>query len=149
MTGKIIVNFMITLGICFAAEQVVRIELTHERLNPLFDRGLKVIAELEDWAILLVDTGDLDKISNFSYTILDTDPEEGRYYLVRLVDTTIDLNRFGEVLTSDGIDYLLKIEEEMLEELIKQKVMVKRLMFVPIIKSEAPLPRFLYSPIVQ
>jgi hypothetical protein len=81
--------------------------------------------------------------------VLDHYPVEGKYYLVRLVNTQVDLERFGEVLTSDGVDYLLKIEAGMLEELIKEQVMVKRLVFKPIIKSEIAPSRFFYNPIVQ
>ena len=149
MANKLIVIFMITCVAAFASEQLVRVELTEDRLDPFFNKDLKIIAELEDWAILLIDSDDFNKISTFFYEVLDHYPVEGKYYLVRLVNTQVDLERFGEVLTSDGVDYLLKIEAGMLEELIKEQVMVKRLVFKPIIKSEIAPSRFFYNPIVQ
>ena len=114
-----------TFALCFGAEEyLIRVELTEERLAPFVEKGLKVVSELENSAILVLEGSDLYKISPYSYQVLDEKPQEGDYYLVRPLNLQIDLTKYGEILTIDGRDYLIKIKRGMLEELIKEKVMV-------------------------
>jgi|GEM_PF-586446 len=141
---------MFTLIVGFADDYLVSVELTEDRLTVFADEDVQVIAELENTAILLIDDADFDKIVIYSYRILDEKPQEGSYYLVRPLEPQIDLNKYGEVLMKDGDDYLIKINEEMFLELIKKRIMIKRLSFTPLIlKSESSPHYFLIDPYVQ
>ncbi len=147
---KVTLLVMVTLFLSFADEYLVGVELTEERLAVFADEDVSVIGELENTAIILIDDADFDKLTRYSYRILDVKPEEESYYFVRPLDQQIDLNRYGKVLLKDGNDYLIKIHEEMFLELIKKKVMVKRLSFTPhIIQSESFRRYFLMHPCVQ
>lgn len=131
----------------FAAADVllVKVDLTPERLTPFAQDNI-VIAELENTALVLVDDQQIDKVSGHSYEVLEKQPQEGDYYLVRLVDPDIDLQFYGDILMKDGDDYLIKIDQTRLETLIRQKVMVRRISFTPmIIKSEITPPQPLPS----
>ncbi|GAH91657.1 unnamed protein product, partial [marine sediment metagenome] len=86
----------------------------------------------------------------YSYQILDQKSQQEKYYFVRPLDSMIDLNKYGEILMIDNGDYLIRIKKGMLEELIKEKVMLKRLSFKPFIfRSETSPPRFLFDTTVQ
>jgi hypothetical protein len=141
---------VLSATIMFASECLVRIDLTEERLAPLAEKGLKVVEELENSAIVLVDDADFDKLALHSYEILDTDPEEGRYYLVRALDPALDVSLYGKILWRDGDNYLVKIDIGMLESLMRQRVMLKRMTLKPIvIKSEATPSLFRADSVIQ
>ena len=150
MVKKLILILLISLIVGLADTHLVRVELNEDRLLPLVDEGLTIIGELESAALVLVETADFDKLSSFSFRTLDTEPQDGRYYLVRPLDSEIDLSIYGTILTKDGTDYLIKIEEDMLEPLIREKVMVKRLLLTPLIlKSESAPQLFMSNVAVQ
>ena len=150
MVKRITMLLLISLAFIFASEYLVRVDLTEERLTPFAEKGLKVVEELENCAILLIDHEDFDKILPHSYEILDQDPEEGRYYLVHTLDSKTDLSKYGEILWGEGDDYLIKIDEGMLEAMMKQRVMLKRMTLKPIIiKNEVSPSQFRTDPIVQ
>jgi hypothetical protein len=98
---------------------------------------------------LIVADNEFDKLATYTFSIIDDDPIEGQYYLVRAIDKQLDLPKFGQVLLTDGSVHLLKINPTMLEELIKEKVDVNRLMFTPIIRSGQRASIFYYNPLVQ
>ncbi len=142
---------LITFTLCFATDEcIVRVELTEERLTPFAEMGIDVIEELENSAILLIDCTDIEKISSHSYEILDHNPEEGRYYLVHTLNSETNLSKYGEILWRDSDNYLIKIDEGVLEEMMKQRVMLKRMTLKAIIiKKEVSLPQFRGDSIVQ
>lgn len=150
---------LVTLVFAVADEYLVRVDLNEERLIPLSEQGLKTLAELEHTAIVLLTDAEFDKIQPFSHRILDTQPQEGDYYLVLPVDRALDLTIYGDILMHDGDDYLLKLHAGMLESLIKQKIMIKRLPFTPMVlqskKDLSPpahgpqLPAVFYNYMVQ
>ncbi len=147
---KVTLLIMFTLILGFADDYLVSVRLPADRLAVFADKDLKIIAELENTAILIMDDTDFDKVATYSYRILDEKPQEGRYYLVRPLDPEIDLNEYGEVLMKDDDDYLIKISEKMFLELIKKRIMIKRLLFTPLIlKSESSPHYFLIDPYVQ
>jgi hypothetical protein len=141
---------LLTLVFAVADEYLVRVDLGDDRLTPLSAQGFKILAELEQTAIVLVDEAEFDRIAEFNHYILDHRPTQGKYYLVRPFDSMLDFTPFGDVLMQDGEDYLIKIEANMLESLMKKKVMLKRLSFTPmVIKSELLLPPVLFNYTVQ
>ena len=141
---------LLMLVFAVADEYLVRVDLENDRLTPLSDRGFRILAELEQTAIVLVDEAEFDRISEFNHHVLDHQPIQGKYYFVRPFDSKLDLTPFGDVLMQDGKDYLIKIEANMLEPLMKKKVMLKRLSFTPmVIKSELLLPPVLFNYTVQ
>ena len=150
MKKRLTILLLIAITFMFADEFLVKVDLNEERLAPLADKDLKIIGELETIAFLLIEDADLDELSSYSYEILDHNPQEGKYYFVRTLDATLDLYRYGEILTRDGDDYFMKIDEAMHEELIKEKIMIRRLSFNPIvIKSEVFIPQFRADTTVQ
>lgn len=147
---KVTLLIMFTLILGFADDYLVSVSLTEDRLAVFADKNLKIIAELENTAILLIDDTDFEKVAIYSYRILDERPQEGSYYLVRPLDPEIDLNTCGEVLMKDDDDYLIKINEKMFLKLIKKRIMIKRLPFTPLIlKNESSPYHFLTDPYVQ
>jgi len=146
MMKKIFSLLLITLVLAFADEYLVRVDLTEARLSPLAQQGLKVLAELENCAILLLEDNDFDGISSFQYRVLDTNPQQGAYYLVLPMESVMDLTLYGDILTRDGDDYLIRVHNGMLEPLISRKVMVKRLSFTPmVIRSAVDFPAVRYD----
>ncbi|UCC12729.1 MAG: M28 family peptidase, partial [candidate division WOR-3 bacterium] len=130
----------------FAAEHLVRVNLDEARLAPLAEHSLRVLAELEHCAIVLLDDVEVDLISSFDYEILASDPADGDYYLARPMTDAADLTLFSDILTRDGADYLIMIHPGMLTQVLNQKVMVKRISFTPmVIKSSFQFPDVNYS----
>ncbi len=109
---------MLLIGLVFADHVLVKVDLTPERLTPFAEENI-VILELETTALAFVDEHNLDKIGSHSYKILEHEPIEGNYYVVRAVDPDIDVQLYGEILMTDGDDYLLKIHETLFETLIR------------------------------
>jgi Zn-dependent M28 family amino/carboxypeptidase len=146
MMKKIWSLLMVTLALASAGECLVRVDLGQTRLSALVQHDLKVLAEFENSAILLLDDADFDKISALNYEIIDTRPQAGDYYIARPMEKTADLTPFGDILVRDGNDHLIKIHSGMLESLIDSKVMVKRLPFTPmVIRSAVEFPSFRYD----
>jgi len=133
----------------FAADYLVKVDLDAQRLDPLFENSLRPIAELDNTAILIVDDNELDILRQYSFSIIEKDPEEGRYYLVHKTDERLDLTDYGEILMTDGSVHLLKMKPDMLEALIREKVEISRLMFTPIVRSGQRATSFYYNPLVQ
>ncbi|UCC11068.1 MAG: M28 family peptidase, partial [candidate division WOR-3 bacterium] len=129
--------------------QLVRVELGTDRLMPLFDRGLSILAEFETWALLYVADHDMFKLESHRYTVLETDPVEGVHYLVKVLDPEIDMGVYGTILTSSDNDVLVRIHEGMLEPLIRNRVQVKRVFFTPLHRGGGWSGRFTYDPLVQ
>jgi hypothetical protein len=150
MMKKILFLLTVMLVLGAAEGYLVRVELSEARLNPFAEQDLAVLAELENSAIVLVEQNDLEKISSLDHQILDIDPQEGQYYIARPTENNADLTPFAEILTTDGYDHLLKVHPGMLEALIDQRVMVKRLSFTPmVLRSAADFPAVRYDQIVQ
>jgi hypothetical protein len=146
MIKKIMSLLTVTLVFAIADEYLVRIDLTQTRLTPIAEQDLKILAELENSAIVLLEDADFEKISALSYRTLDTQPQAGDYYIVRPMERMTDMTPFGEILTQDGDDYLIKVHTGMLESLIDQKVGVKRLSLTPmVIRSALEFPTVRYD----
>jgi hypothetical protein len=132
-----------------AADYLVKVDLNELRLNPLFESNLRPIAELNNVAILIVTDNELQRLAPYRFSIIEEDPQEGRYYLVRTGDDKLILSDFGEIIMTDDSVHLLKIDQATLEELMKKKVDIKQLMFTPIIMSNPRAQSFYYNPLVQ
>ncbi|MGB7055808.1 MAG: M28 family peptidase, partial [bacterium] len=145
---KIACLLLLFTAAAFAAEYLVKIDLDENRLAPLFAEELTPVAELENSAIAIIDGNEFGKLREFSYRIIDQDPRQQEYYLIYASDG-IDLTRFGDIIHTDGKESLVKLQREMLEQLIKEKVHLRRLMLSPIVKSEPQAARFNYNPLVQ
>ncbi|KPK63867.1 hypothetical protein AMJ83_05310 [candidate division WOR_3 bacterium SM23_42] len=144
----ILIMFTIILGL--GDTHLVRVELTEQRLTPLAENGLRIIGELEHCAFILADDSEFDDIGSQNYEILDTNPRDGDYYLVHTVDQTLNLTEFGDILTQGNENYLLRVGQNMLEPLLKQKVMLKRLTFTPkVLRDETLLPPVFFNYTVQ
>jgi hypothetical protein len=146
MMKRVFTLFLLVSVAAFAAEHLVRIDLTETRLAPLAQHGLRVLAELEQCAIVLLDDTEFDEISSLDYQILTSDPEEGDYYLARPMTDAADLTMYSDVLTRDKADYLIRVHPGMLEQVLNQRVMVKRISFTPmVIKSSFEFPDVDYN----
>ncbi|UCD06080.1 MAG: M28 family peptidase [candidate division WOR-3 bacterium] len=142
------VLFLMTAMLVVGATEgyLVRFDLNDEGLRPLVEQDLTVLAELGTSAIVLAEQNDLENISSLEYTLLDTDPQEGQYYIARPTQENTDLTPFGDILMVDGYDHLIKVTPGMLESLINHRVMVKRLSFTPmVLRSEANFPSARYN----
>ena len=150
MFKKLLFLYIILGIMLFADTYLVRIDLDGTRIKPFIKTDIAVLVELEHSAILLVNEEELNLISNRSFEVLDENPSEGDYYLVRQVDETIDLGLYGDILFSENMDYLFRIDHAVFEELIKQKVMVKKLFLRSIVLSDGnPQPEILIDPTIQ
>ena len=150
MFKKLLFLYMILCIMLFADTYLVRVNLGSTRLEPFAKADIAVLAELEHIAILLLNEDELNMISKYSYEILDENPSEGDYYLVRRVDKLLDLGFYGDILFSENDDYLLKVNQTLFEELIKQKVMIKKLFLRPIVLSKRPSSgQMLVDPVIQ
>ncbi len=150
MNKILLLSLSVLCVAAFADTYLVKADLDASRLDPFARANIAVIAELEHTAILLVNEEEFNLISNRSFEVLDENPSEGDYYLVRRVDETLDLGLYGDILFSENMDYLLRIDHAVFEELIKQKVMVKKLFLRPIVLSDGnPQPEILTDPTVQ
>lgn len=150
MFKKIFLVFLLPIAMLTAEDYLMAIELNHDRLAPLLNKGLSVVKELDSSAIVTVEHSDLYRLVSFQYRILDVNPVEGDYYLVFFGDEQIDLKEFGDILLQDGSVCLLKIRTDMLEALTRKRVELMRLRLKPIRKVEQSItPRFFVNPVVQ
>ena len=150
MNKILLLSLSVLCVAAFADTYLVKADLDASRLDPFARANIAVIAELEHTAILLINEEEFNLISNRSFEVLDENPSEDDYYLVRQVDETLDLGLYGDILFSENMDYLLRIDHAVFEELIKQKVMVKKLFLRPIVLSDGnPQPEMLINPTVQ
>ncbi len=132
--------FLLALAFAAAGDYLVRVELEEERLKPLSDQGIRILAELEHNAIVLIDDADFSEIPALSYEILDAQPKEGQYYLVLPMNNEIDLTLYGDILMKDGDDFLLRLHAGMIEHLAELQVMIKRLSFTPMVLRTGSTP---------
>ena len=79
----------------FATDYLVLVDLDKQRLDPIFEKELTIIAELENSAILLVNDNAFDRLTGLSHTIVDQDPQPNEYYLVYHRDERIDLSDYA------------------------------------------------------
>jgi hypothetical protein len=142
MPQKAIIVIMLLAGLVFADRVLAKVELTPERLTPFADKAI-VILELTHTALVLIDESNLDEIGSHSYQILAHEPREGDYYLVRPVDPNCEICQYGDILMTDGDDYLLIVYKPLLETLIRQKVMVRRVAFTPLTITGPAVPQSL------
>jgi hypothetical protein len=133
---KLLLFMVLFCTMAFADIYLVKAKLDASRLEPYARTGILVIAELEHDAILLVNENDLSKIPDSVYAILEKNPVQGDHYLIRKMDDLLDLTYYGDILFQDNNDYLLRIDHDRFEELIKQKVQVKELFLRPIMISD-------------
>lgn len=150
MNKVLLLSLSVLCITAYADNYLVMADLDASRLDPFAKANIAVIAELEHTAILLMNEEEFDLVSKQSIEILDENPQEGDYYLVRLVDETLDPGLYGDILFSEDKDYLLRIDHAVFEELIRQKVMVKKLFLRPIVISGGnPQPEVLMDTTVQ
>lgn len=142
MIKKLVSILLIALAFGTAGEYLVRVDLDQNRLSPISAKGLKVLAELEGSAIVLLGEDELSEMQGFNYRIVTAQPRAGDYYLVLPIDQNIDLTRYGDILVQDGNDFLLKLFPGALESLAKQKVMIKRLSFTPMFLVTPEEPQY-------
>ncbi|UCF70348.1 MAG: M28 family peptidase [candidate division WOR-3 bacterium] len=146
MMKRILSSMFVMLICAFAGEYLVDVELTEERLSTLAQTGVRILAELENSAVVLLDDVDFERISMFKYRILDTPSVTDDYYIVRPMKGGTDLTLFGDILTRDGDDYVINVQTDMLESLIDQRVMLKHLSFTPmVIRSGTEFPPVRYN----
>lgn len=149
MVRKLVTLIAVAYTICFATELLISVGLTEDRLEPLFERNLEIVTELENWALVLIDDTELSELTDYAFQVLDENPKKGEYYLIRLLNTKIDLNKYGKILFSDDLDYLIRIDEKMLEDLIREQIMIMRLRLEPMIRSDNQSPKFMQDPIIE
>ncbi|MEO0184833.1 MAG: M28 family peptidase [candidate division WOR-3 bacterium] len=144
------VSLLLLFVFSHGATSLVKIELGENRLEPLFDRDLKVIRELDKCALVVVYDVEITKIKDFRFQILDKNPQAGDYYLVYKFHNQIDLSKFGEVLFEDNNVYLMKLTNDGLVLLNRGPVEIVRLSFEPIMRSKvATFPSVRSNPIIQ
>ncbi|UCD18768.1 MAG: hypothetical protein JSU64_04905, partial [candidate division WOR-3 bacterium] len=131
---KIMVTILFFVTAALAAEYLVKVDLDAERLTPLFEDGLRPIAELDNTALVLVADNETAKLSGYSFQIIAQDPQPDEYYLVSSYYESIDLDYYGDILMTDGTVHLLRLHPGMLEPLTRERVDLLRLMFTPIIR---------------
>ena len=69
---RVLLFVLILLTKAFATDFLVSVDLGKQRLNPIFEKGLTVIAELENSAILLVHNNEFDKSLEIVNSCLDS-----------------------------------------------------------------------------
>ncbi len=127
--------------------EIVSVKLGKERLEPLFERNLHIVCELENYAIILFD-GDYKALKGLDYKIIEKKSDE-RYYLVKVLED-IDLSRYGRILLQDGDIFLFASAEGRMLELKKHRVFFKYLTFEPILKRDITFYReFQYNLTIQ
>ena len=134
----------------FAGNSIVQIGLDQDRLKPLFNRGLSILAELDHNALVLIEGSDLDRIGDLDPVVLVEEPKPGELYLIYPVRSTVALEQYGTVLLNDGNAYLMQLLPGMLEGLMREPVMIRRLPMSPMVRSVTAAPgQVLVNPIIQ
>ena len=67
MTRKIIASLLLVSVLASAGEYLARIELTGARLEPLAARGLRILAELENCALVLIDESNAEEFQGTQF----------------------------------------------------------------------------------
>ncbi len=142
--------FFVGFSICYAGTNIVSVELNYQRLEPLYMRDVKIIKELDHYALIIMDDSELAKLAGFNYKILQRNVKEGEYYLVYQFNTPVDLRSFGEILFVNNNITLMKIDEQGLLRLTREPVEVVRLSFKPVIRRSLPaFPVVSRHPIIE
>lgn len=150
MIKKLLIAAGVIFTFVYAHEYLVSVKLTEERLEPLYADDFQVIGELENNALLLVADSELEKLLLYDYQLLDKDPGENSYYLVHTMDHAIDLSVHGTILLTDYRTVVLKIAEGGLTELMKERVMLRRLTLTPLVTNDKPFsPQRIVDPTIQ
>jgi hypothetical protein len=142
MIKKLVSLLVLALAFGTAGEYLLHVALDIDGLAPISEQGLKILAELETSAIVLLQEDELNKMQEFDYRIMDAQPRTGDYYLVLPIDQNLDLAQYGDIMIRDGNDYLLKLYPGALESLAKQRVMIKRLSFTPMVLTQPEVPQY-------
>ncbi|MGB9721796.1 MAG: M28 family peptidase [bacterium] len=145
-----ILSFLLLFVFGSAGTNLVRVELGKNRLEPLFERGLNVIKELDNCALIIADDTEILKMIDSKYSILEQNAKEGNFYLVYQFNTKIDLTKYGKVLSTDNNISLLKIKEGAILSLTREPVQIVRVSFKPLIrKGIIMFPAVRENPIIQ
>lgn len=150
MFQKLLVLYSLLCLTAHAGNYLIQVDLDHERLDPLINQGIGVIAELEYSALAILSEDQLDNLTSIPYQILEQNPIEGDLYLVRMNDNHCDLSLYGIILYIENNDYVIHSNPVMFEAMISQPVHVKKLFFRPIqITSRSENPSVTSDPIIQ
>jgi|GEM_PF-5263140 len=141
--------FMFFLNVVLNGSIIVGIKKDNRNLKPIFEKKFKIVAELKNYEILLIEKEELKNLQGINWVFID-ELTDKNYYLVKKLDKNIDIERYGKPLLEDGDLYLLKLDEGKFFELKKEKVFIKLITFKPIVKIDKTFDRkFNYEPFIQ
>ncbi|MGB9721077.1 MAG: M20/M25/M40 family metallo-hydrolase [bacterium] len=114
------------------------------RVDNIKDRNFHIVELIENHALIVaseIDIRDLEK-SNVPYIILDDNPRQKYYQIVYLLDENVEtVAQYGDIIDRYEDCVLLRTTEEMVYELNRLRVELRRLTFDPIrFLSEDPAP---------
>lgn len=141
---------ILTLAPMSAQSWLVRVPLTTQGLDPLFDQNLRIVAQTEHNALVLATPAELADARGLHWEILDQNPDQHEFYLVLLLDANLDLSRYGTILMQEEQNVLLRLFPGGLEELMRGKVMLKKVFLRPIIRSSQSFEgKIQVNPVIQ
>jgi hypothetical protein len=143
---------LITIG--FGKEYLVKIETpTPNYVSQLLDAKVKIVAEMNGFALATVSDDELEKIESYRYQILDQEPSTKDYFLIIALDKR-ELKTISEMvqpLVFDGENFLIRMTKEIDQKLANFRIERKHLTLKPIVKSEGIIhyPRPFQNPLIE
>ena len=106
------ISILLMIFLCGATasanDYLISIDLNEQRLDPVFQSLARPVAELGHSAIAVINANDLYQLKEFTYAVIDEDPQQKDYYLI-YTNNDIDLEQFGEIIYMDGREYLMRL----------------------------------------
>ncbi len=144
---NIIIGIICAAGVLASAQSwLVRVPLTNQDLDPLFDQGLRIVAQIDNSALVLAAPAEMQA----GWDVLDSDAERGTFYLALLLEPDLDLSPHGDILMREGQNVLLRLRPGGLDGLMAERVMLKKIFLRPIVRQpRAPSPAMQADPVIQ
>lgn len=150
----LLASILIFVSFGISQEYLIKIETTSPNdVSQLLEAEVKVIIEMNSFALAIASEDELNKLEAYPYQILDQDPSTKDYFLIRVLDKK-DLPVISDVihpLAFDGEYFLIRMTKEMEQEIAKLRIERTHLKLKAMKKSDGikSYPPLLQNPIVE
>jgi hypothetical protein len=135
-------------------EYLVKVETpSPNATSELMANNLKVVTEMNGFALIIASDQELKKLESYRYQILDDQPKTKEYFIIRPIDPkqVKSISEAAQPLAFDGENFLIRTTNEIEQKLTNFRIERKHLSLKPIVKSEGIIyyPPVLQNPLIE
>lgn len=135
-------------------EYLVKVETpSANTTSELMANNLKVVTEMNGFALVIAPDQELKKLEFYRYQILDDEPQTKEYFIIRPIDPkqVKSISAVAQPLAFDGENFLVRMTNEIEQKLANFRIERKHLTLKPIVKSEGIIhyPPVLQNPLIE